>query len=267
MSICRPDKRHIGRVDLINAFLSPKFFLSAAGVFLFCIVSVYQFVPIHDLGRLNTVYVVNLLLGLSVFKKIIVVFASIPFVTSFCSEWNTQYIRFLTSRSGVLRYICSKIFVCLLSSFAVVLLGLLVFVFFLSFFMPLFPQDQGANSTFPFGEFLTSGVPLACLGSIIFAFALGNSFWVACGLTLSAYLPNRYLAILSPFAFSYILEQMTLEFPPWASLYLLSRAQEVLESSPLINLFYYLLIFGLLIVVCGFIFSHRVRQRMYNEVV
>jgi hypothetical protein len=267
MLTCRPDRWRIIRVDLVNAFLSPRFLLSAVGVLAFCLLSVSQYMSFQRLETYSVLYVVDLLLGLSVFKKVVVIFAAVPFAAGFCSEWNTQYIRFLASRSGVVPYIWSKALVCLLSSFAVVCLGLLLFALLLSFFMPLLPDDPGAVASFPFAGFLTGAVPQAGLLSIVCIFALGNSLWVACGLTLSAYLPNRYLAVLSPFVFSYILENMTLGFPPWADLYVLTRAREVLDLGPLANLAYSVIFFGLLVFLCGLVFSHRVKQRVRNDVV
>jgi hypothetical protein len=219
------------------------------------------------LREISALSVIDLLFGLSMFKKALVIFAAIPFVASFCSDWNTQYIRFMLARSSVRRYTWSKVTVCSVSSFTVVFLGLLFFLLFLSFLMPVFPQDIEAHSYPPFGSLLTSGFPMASLLLTLFIFAVGNSFWVICGLTLSAYLPNRFIAVLSPFVFSYFLEEVSSGFPTWISLYHLTRVRDVIGLGALPSLIYFIFIFGLLIFICGLIFSHQVKRRVQNEVV
>jgi len=255
-------------VDLLRAFLSYKMLLAILGVFLFCLISIYQYVQVHLLEQASSVYFLNLLMGLSMFKKVLAILAAVPFVVSFCNDWNTQYIRFVVFRSGLKRYAWSKITVCFLSSFIATFFGLLLFLFFLGIFLPIFPVDpliRGDIVNTPFGELSVGSFSILYPIARIFVFALGNSFWVVCGLALTAYLPNRFVALLSPFIFSYLLEEITATFPPWLSLYALTRGYNTSGFGALPDILCYLLIFGSLIFLCGLLFSHQVKKRMQNE--
>jgi hypothetical protein len=248
-------------VDLWTAFISPKMLLSVLGVFLFCIISVFQYAP-HAPSAL---YLIDLLMGLSMFKKVLVILAALPFVVSFCSEWNTQYIRFLVVRDGLKRYIWSKIIVCLLSALCALFFGLMLFVVFLSFSLPVIPTDDPREIENlvrpPFTEWSAGGYLIVK----VFVFSLGNAFWVVCGLALSAYIPNRFVAILSPLVFSYILEQITYHFPPWMRLYSLTRVHDVLGLGAAPSLAYFVCAFVLLTFMAGLFFSHQVKRRVRNE--
>jgi hypothetical protein len=243
---------------------------SVLGVFLFSVFSMFDVYTgsfIAVLPYTDVISLLRLLFGLSLFKKVLVIFAAAPFVSSFCGDWNTQYIRFLVARCGVFRYVASKVVVCFLSSLAVVFLGLLLFVLGLLPFTPLTPDDLTPLAGPPFGMFLTDGLPVLYLLVLCFLFALGNSFWAVCGLTVSAYIPNRFVAILSPFLLSYILEEITSPLPPWINLYRLTRVYDVIGQGPLLTFLYYLLIFGVLIFLCTLLFSRQVKKRVHNDVV
>lgn len=70
--------------DYKRIFSSPKIYLSLFGVALLCYISTEKY--IH--GNEDIYYILDILIGLSVFKKLIVIFAALPCVTGFYDDWK-----------------------------------------------------------------------------------------------------------------------------------------------------------------------------------
>ena len=79
-------------------------------------------------GSVDIYYILDILIGLSVFKKLIIIFSALPCVTGFYDDWKHQYIKNIVIRTGRRNYIISKIVVCVSISFLVVFLGILIFI-------------------------------------------------------------------------------------------------------------------------------------------
>jgi hypothetical protein len=87
------------------------------------------------------------------------------------------------------------------------------------------------------------------------------------GLTISAFLPNYFVAIITPFIASYILEDLTKSMLPGPiNLYSLTRVNDVIEQGAVISFLYYLFIFSAFIFALGLLFSYQVKRRIRNEV-
>ena len=99
-------------------------YLSILGVVLLCYISTEKY--IH--GSVDIYYILDILIGLSVFKKLIIIFSALPCVTGFYDDWKHQYIKNIVIRMGRRNYIISKIVVCVSISFLVVFLGILIFI-------------------------------------------------------------------------------------------------------------------------------------------
>ena len=112
------------KADYKRIFSSPKMYLSILGVVLLCYISTEKY--IH--GSVDIYYILDILIGLSVFKKLIIIFSALPCVTGFYDDWKHQYIKNIVIRTGRRNYIISKIVVCVSISFLVVFLGILIFI-------------------------------------------------------------------------------------------------------------------------------------------
>lgn len=99
-------------------------YLSILGVVLLCYISTEKY--IH--GSVDIYYILDILIGLSVFKKLIIIFSALPCETGFYDDWKHQYIKNIVIRTGRRNYIISKIVVCVSISFLVVFLGILIFI-------------------------------------------------------------------------------------------------------------------------------------------
>lgn len=260
--------KNIIMMDTYKILTSKLFFISILGVAVFCFVSVHQDIPITHLHETTVINMIDLLFCLSMFKKILIIFASIPIVAIFCTDWIYQYIRPVIMRGGIKRYIWTKIFICQLASFFVVFIGMFLFVFVMSCFSPLADSDVNAYVGWEaFESLLLNKQNFLYLFLNIFIFSLGISFWVVLGMTISAYIPNQFVAIISPFIVAYLLEEFTSLMPLSINLFYLTRVQFDTGNGNIITFLYYIFIFELLIILSGFLFSYQVKRRIRNEIV
>lgn len=246
------------KMNLMQIFFNPAFYLS---VFL---VVAAGFIAVNPYGPADVVQGVEMLFTLSLFKKMIAIFASLAYVGSFCSDWNNQYIRAVIVRSGKEDYIFSKYSSCALSCFVSSFLGLIIFCVLLAVKLPINTISEQNNFLLPYGSLINT-TPIVYLLVTITIFSLAITFWGLTGLLLSAYIPNYFVAISSPLVFSYIVEELTAKFPPAFNLYALTRSVQIIEGGMGINLFYNVFIFAVLMVLVYLLFRNIVKRRIANE--
>ena len=131
-----------------------------------------------------------------------------------------------------------------------------------SFFCP--PQPYETPDVY---SYIALNSPILYVFLIVSVFSLYATMWTIVGLTFSSVLPDNYVALGSPLIFGYLLEEMTLGLPPYLNLYNLSHCFAVFDKSPLLNCFYTIGVFILIMAISGCIFSHFVKRRSRNEMV
>lgn len=251
----------------MQVFSSPLFYLSIIGITATCFVSIWERVSISE-PRITVVYCFDIFIGLTMFKKLAVLFAAIPYVSSFCSDWKYQYIKPVVIRTGVKRYIWSKIITCFVSGFLTVFIGLILFILFLSLQMPMFPSQNIDQAIYPpFAPLAEGNFPVLFLLAQSFIFSMSAALWVVVGLALSAFIPIHFVAIATPVIASYLLEQLSQYLPAWLNLYYLTSSTDVIHQGPLISFVYFCFIFILFALLAGLLFDYQVKRRLRNEVV
>lgn len=246
------------KMNLMQIFLSPIFYLSIILVVAVSFFSVNQYQP-QDVTK-----AIDLLIGLSFFKKMIVIFTSLTFVGSFCSDWNHQYIRAVAIRAGRENYIFSKYFSCAISCFLSSFVGLLLFCILLSCRIPLTTVSENNELILPYGSLINTN-PVVYMLILATIFSLAMTFWGLTGLLLSAYIPNYFVAVGSPLVFSYVVEELTMRFPPALNLYALTRSMQVIDKGMAANFLYNIVIFVLLMFIVYLLFRNVVKRRLANE--
>ncbi len=244
------------RSNLKRAFLSVWFPASVIAAAAMCCLCAWDYM---DRGA-NPVYLVDIMLNLGMLKKVLVFFAAVPFVTVYCQDFNSGYIHSLVVRSNARKYAWSDVLVCALSGFSAVFFGILVFFAVLSFFYPVQPYETPDV----YGSIAWNS-PVLYAGILSFVFALYAAMWTVVGLTLSALLPDKYVALGSPLILGYVFEELTAGLPAFLNLYSLSHNAAVFGQSPLLNFLYTLSIFVLVMAVSGWMFSRVVKRRSQNE--
>ncbi|MDC3424449.1 hypothetical protein NC797_07995 [Aquibacillus sp. 3ASR75-11] len=259
-------KRRAFTMSSLQVFSSPAFYLSIIGVTGLSFISIWERISASEVG-LTVSYSLDIFVGLTMLKKLVVLFAALPYAASFCSDWKFQYIKPVVIRTGLNKYVWSKVFTCFLSGFLTVFIGLIIFITILAFKMPLISYENLDTSIFPpFGP-LALDLPILYLLAKIFVFSLAAALWTVVGLTISAFIPIHFVAVAAPVIASYILEELTMSLPKWLNLYLLTRSANVIQQGALVSFTYFIFIFILFSVLAGMLFSYQVRRRIRNEVV
>lgn len=260
-------KRKSLKMSFMQLFSSPLFYLSIIGVTILCFISIWERVSASE-TRITVVYCFDIFIGLTMFKKLVVLFAAIPYVSSFCSDWKCQYIKPVVIRTGIKEYIWSKIITCFVSGFLTVFIGLILFIILLSFKMPIFPAENIEQMIFPpFAPLAVGKIPVLYLLAQSFVFSMAAALWAVVGLSLSAFIPINFVAITTPLIASYFLESLTRRLPEWLNIYLLTSSCDVIHQGPFISFAYFVFIFILFSFLPASIFNYQVRRRLRNEVV
>lgn len=254
-------------MSFMQVFSSPVFYLSIIGVTVLSFISIWERISTSEAG-ITVFYCLDIFIGLTMLKKLVVLFAALPYVSSFCSDWKCQYIKPVVIRTGIKKYVWSKIITCFVSGFLTVFIGLILFITLLSFKVPMFPSgnlDQVLHP--PFGPLAVGDFPILFLLAQCFVFSMAAALWTVVGLAVSAFIPIHFVAIAAPVIASYVLEEMTTLLPSWLNLYYLTRSADVIHQGPLISFAYFCFIFILISVLAGLLFDYQVKRRLRNEVV
>ena len=210
----------------------------------------------------NSVYIIDLMIHLGMFKKVMVFFSTVPFVTVYCQDCNSGYIKSLIVRSGERNYAWSNVIACTLSGFTAVFAGIIAYFGIVSFFCPTQAYETaGVYSN------IALNLPIIYVLLLVGVFSLYATMWTIVGLALSSVLPDNYVALGSPLIFGYLLEEITLGLPPYLNFYNLSHSFAVFDNSAFFNCFYTTGVFILIIAISGCAFSHFVKRRSRNEMV
>ncbi|WP_101696622.1 hypothetical protein [Clostridium minihomine] len=201
-------------------------------------------------------------------NNLILLFCVLPYTMSFCSDWDSGYIRLVAARSGSLRYAVSKYFSCFFSSCLATTVGMALFILPVTLNHPL--VDASAENLQPYitlptleGQLLGQGQFVLYFIIYLFLRSLHNGFWATVGLCASVYIPNRFVAVFIPFIGFYVLKLVTYQFPTWLQLSKLGAANFILGGVGF-NIMYAVFFFAALLLLGGLLFVKSVKRRVSN---
>lgn len=142
-------------------------------------------------------------LATSDFTPFASVFCVLPYVDSFCEEYNSGYYRFIIHRMGANRYAAIK---CSVVAFS----GALVMTVYMSFAIILSSICAGKVDDIDSVAFMQhtvwgkSNILLLCNGKIyyllrILVAAMFGAVWALIGLLIASIITNKYIALVIPF--------------------------------------------------------------------
>ena len=263
----KSDKRYVIRMTFLQLLTSPALYLCILGVFVLCLFSTRETISDLTMPRVDLAYVLDHLMDLSTFQRLLILLAALPSAAGFCNDWSCQYIRPVVVRSGVKRYAFAKVLACFLSSLLVILAGMALFFFMMGFYLPVAHPNPINAPVPPYGVFLESPVPVLYLFCICSLFALSAALWTVIGLAVSARLPNKFVAVCTSLIASYLLTELSLLLPPALNLFFLSRGWLSIGQGAAVSYLYTAGIFLALIAAAGFLFYWTVKRRVQNELV
>ena len=194
------------------------------------------------------------------------IMAAVPFSANYCHEVDGGISIYKIARCGRPCYVRSKFLVASVLGGLTLSIGGLIFILVLASYLPLTTPDQVFElSWLPFSGLLTDGKELLYFASVLYISFLGGALWASIGLCASAFIPNAYVAICSPFICRFILVQIgrMLRLPYEFRLDLLLEAR-VTAYSDSITLLMITSAVLVLIFLCGYLFSKRVERRIIS---
>lgn len=223
----------------------------------------------------NALFTTQTLITSSFFGYIIAILGAVPFAANFAEEWKSGVSKSVICRSGVKKYAISNIVVCALSSFVTITLGMMIFAVVLNgFAMPIEELDEYAAAQYlkiPYGKIIVAGYPFLYILARVTAFAAANSVAVVMGMTVSAFFPDKYIAVCSPLVFMSVIEIFSQMFASddIATFYFnftyLKNSWLPIYENPFLELLHTFTYFAVFIVIFGIVFVKAVERRVRVE--
>ena len=197
------------------------------------------------------------------YRKMFVILAALPFAANFSDEWNCMVTTGCVTRTSARKYSVTNVVMCYVSALSTVFIGMMLFSVIYSTFYPLYYPDGGSDFGV-YSIFTLQGFPMLDLAFTTFVFAANCAMWSVMGLMLTAFFPSKYIAICSPFVFSYAVERVTLNLPDELNLMNLSLSHTEWNALP--AFLYANAVFAAIAAICGIFFTIRVERRVRNGV-
>lgn len=214
----------------------------------------------------SIIELIDYLLGIGIFRNLILIIISVPFVEVFCEDWNNKNIYSVITRCNIKKYSKVKILSSVVGAISVSFIGFLLLAFLLSFFMPL-STDQTVNNFVteePYG-FLVNGYPFIYLIVRLLIFSIFSSIWVIVGLFFSTIIPNNFVSLAIPLISYYFIGNLCDYLPKFININYLTNCTNILGGNAIITFVYSLLFFIVLILVFIKLFNVMVQRRINNE--
>ena len=241
---------------------SPLTYIGVLGVFAVCLANLRGLLITPDTTVMDRI---DLFIDLDAFRKLTVIFAAVPFTANFADEWKNRVTAYCVTRKGVKKYAASNVLLCAVTSFLALFLGILLYMLVMSFFVDFdTPGKYVGDTGYPYCELYTYGPRWLYPIIRVFIFSVSGSMWCVMGLMLSAFVPNKYVAVCSPVVASYVVERITMQLPVKFSLYSLSVSFPLIYNS-VVTFIYTTMFFTVISAVCGFVFYFVLRKRVRNE--
>lgn len=253
-------------MKLITAYLKKTFF---SPIIYFCIIAiaviVYIGMPKENFMFQGVLSAFDIMLDISSYRKLIMVFAAIPFTAAFCQEYINGSTNLIAARTSPKKYILSHIILCFLIAFITAAIGMTACVMVLcckyNFFISTDDINTGAIT-----KLYYIGHEYLYFFLKVIHYSLSLSAWSLSGLALSSVFVNPFIAVASPLVFSYILEMITIGSNIFPDLWHLSLSYTDISENALIASLYIIFVFLILSLIFAAIFRFVALRRLRNEI-
>ncbi len=192
--------------------------------------------------------------------------AALPFAVEYAVERQSGMALYLVSRSGVKNYGISKMLTAAIAGGLALCLGSIIFVAVLSVQLQLVcPSDLVEYAWLPYYSLLASGDGIQYFLAAWYLLFLTGALWASAAMCVSAFAPDRYVVIASPFLLCFLMVQFArlLRIPNAARLdmLLIGRTQ---WGSEMVSLLLAGTVIALLVAGLTFVFCRRVKGVVQN---
>ena len=244
--------------------VAPVFYLSIIGVFFTALLPALPDIQMeYEIDVRDVIYLFQFPFDVTSFSRIVPLLAALTAAACFAEDYNSRYLYGIVTRMKVRQYTTCRFSVCATAGFLTVLLGWTIYIGSISAFYPMVNMAAGNYQTFCdrlYGVLLYHGHPVLYMMVQVIGLAISGAFWAAVGLAISAYAPNRYLAIASPFLINDTLYNLTNDLHWWFSPSNVAKGLEL--GGNLISFTATLLYFGALLLLLYILFHIGVQRRL-----
>jgi hypothetical protein len=250
------------RMDLRRAFLSRSFLLSTLGmaaVYLYIVFS--ELITVHS----GSVYYLNMCMDSSDFSMLALLFCAVPYATSFCEDWNNQFVRPSCIRSGPGKYCASKIFVCAFSGGGTIVLAHILVWLILALKFPLFKVGDHSGDFVLLHSVLQGGHIVSFFICDLILMLLLYALLATIAFFISIHVPNIFVTLVSPLIIYCFLENFSdiLKLPTWLDISDVCKGCNYFINS-WVSMLYVLAYVGLLCTVIGMLTVHSIKRRLQH---
>lgn len=257
--------RNVLKADFYRAFFSSGFLigiLSTIAIFYFGSIGMMS----HNssaVAAFNNIYKYNNI------SQLLILSATFAYTAGFSIDWQSRFTFSIIGRSNKISYILSKFASAAVSGGLSVALGAAIFVGFICMtqpnIMPTALEVEMEFSNQAFGDLLVKGKVVWFFFSYLYIVFFQAVFFSSLGLMVSGYLPNRYIAYISPFVLGFMLNQVAnvLELPIWLDPVKLATASILGVTAPVI-LWTSTASFLSFTMICGALFVQAAKRRISN---
>lgn len=268
--------------NLKQAILSKYFIIVVLLTFGLYLTSSYEiFIKLSMRPNTDVLYFFGFLHNVGIYESMLVLCSVLPFGLSFYFDWSNKNYYFSVARCGKKSYSISKICATAVSGGAAIALGMLLFLVFISFFVPWVDVKGSEYGSYvsAFQNSIAAGtVQYPCLttylleGNYVLFYALSlyliflyGAFWAVVGLCASAYIPNPFITVFSPYILLFVSNKFIAYMPLNIDPVSISRANFNIGTGVFGNMTYATLFFIILILCFGILFNFATQRRIQDE--
>ncbi len=251
---------HALRSECRRAFTSPGFFLASAAVCVVLFLGAWQDIAF---GEGSVVYYYSVALSENFFILFILL-CTLPHATSFCADWNSQFIKPCVIRTSLRRYQAAKVFACALSGACAVALGQIIFIGSLLLYYPVMPVGGLENTAASplYRTLLEQGHVALYFAALVLTRALCGGVFSLLALCVSTAIPNLFVVVATPMLCYYAIVNLTfrLGLPSCLLIHKVYESQCNI-GSPLASFLYVVLFSLFLSIALGIVFAYGTKRR------
>ena len=253
------------KADFYRAFFSMEFVIGIVST-----IAIFYFGSIGMMERqASAVAAFNNTYKYNNISELLFLAATFAYSASFCTDWQTKFHYSLIIRGKTVSYALSKCIAAMVMGGLSVAVGAFLFIGCICMHQPdMLPSAMEIEVEFSpqaFGDLLMMGKAGLFFVSYIYVIFLQAAFFSMVGLLVSAYLPNKYAAYISPFILAFALNQIANAFnlPIWLDPVKLASVRIINTPAATILLIVtasYISLIG----ICVILFTCKVKRRIGN---
>lgn len=253
------------KADFYRAFRSTGFVVG-----IFSTIAIFYFGSIGMISQnVSAVAAFNNTFKYNNIANLLFLAATFTYSASFCIDWQTRFTFPLIIRSGKTAYMLSKCIATAVAGGLSVAIGAAIFIGCVcvtqSSILPSVYEIKMEFANQAFGDLLLKGQAPLFFISYLYIIFMQAMFFSSLGLMMSSYWPNRYIAYISPFALSFMLNQIAnfLSLPIWLDPVKLATAR-IFGASASTILWIATATFLSLTIICDVLFIRTAKRRISN---